>query len=103
MEESQTIITGVVEGVIYRNPENGYSVLDVSSEGKLLTAVGLLAVAEPGEELQMRGRWVKHPTFGSQFKVDAFERRTPKSAADMLRYLSGGTIKGIGPATARTC
>ena len=101
MEESQTMITGVVEGVIYRNPENGYSVLDVSSEGKLLTAVGLLAVAEPGEELQMRGRWVKHPTFGSQFKVEAFERRMPKSAADMLRYLSGGTIKGIGPATAR--
>ncbi len=101
MEETETIITGVVEGVIFRNPENGYSVLDVSVEGKLITAVGLLSVAEPGEELQMRGQWVKHPTFGSQFKVESFERRTPKSAADMLRYLSGGTIKGIGPATAQ--
>ena len=101
MHETETMINGVVEGVIYRNPENGYSVLDVSCEGKLITAVGLLSVVEQGESLEMRGQWVNHPTFGSQFKVEAFERKTPKSAADMLRYLSGGTIKGIGPATAR--
>ena len=101
MEETGTIINGVVEGIIYRNPENGYSVLDVSYEGKLITAVGLLSVVEAGEQLVLRGTWVNHPTFGSQFKVESFERRLPKNAADMLRYLSGGTIKGIGPATAQ--
>ncbi len=101
MEETGTILYGVVEGVIYRNPENGYSVLDVSCDGKLITAVGLLSVVEPGESLSLRGQWVTHPTFGSQFKVEAFERKTPKNAADMLRYLSGGTIKGVGPATAQ--
>ena len=101
MEETGTIINGVVEGIIYRNPENGYSVLDVSWEGKLITAVGLLSVVEAGEQLVLRGSWVNHPTFGSQFKVESFERRLPKNAADMLRYLSGGTIKGIGPATAQ--
>lgn len=101
MEETGTIINGVVEGIIYRNPENGYSVLDVSWEGKLITAVGLLSVVEPGEQLVLRGGWVNHPTFGSQFKVESFERKLPKNAADMLRYLSGGTIKGIGPATAQ--
>ena len=101
MEETETIINGVVEGIIYRNPENGYSVLDVSYEGKLITAVGLLSVVEAGEQLVLRGTWVNHPTFGSQFKVESFERRIPKNAADMLRYLSGGTIKGIGPATAQ--
>ena len=101
MDETGTIINGVVEGVIFRNPENGYSVLDVSCDGKLITAVGLLSVVEPGETLALRGQWVTHPTFGSQFKVEAFERKTPKNAADMLRYLSGGTIKGVGPATAQ--
>ena len=101
MEETETMLNGVVEGVIYRNPENGYSVLDVSSEGTLFTAVGLLSVVEPGETLTLRGQWVTHPTFGKQFKVEAFERKTPKNAADMLRYLSGGTIKGVGPATAQ--
>ena len=101
MEENETMLNGVVEGVIYRNPENGYSVLDVSCDGKLITAVGLLSVVEPGESLSLRGQWVLHPTYGSQFKVESFERNTPKSAADMLRYLSGGTIKGVGPATAQ--
>ena len=101
MDENETMLNGVVEGVIYRNPENGYSVLDVSCDGKLITAVGLLSVVEPGESLSLRGQWVLHPTYGSQFKVESFERNTPKSAADMLRYLSGGTIKGVGPATAQ--
>ncbi len=48
----------------------------------------------------MKGEWTSHPVFGSQFKVSEFERKMPKSAADMLRYLSAGTVKGIGPATA---
>ena len=93
-------LTGIVEGVIYRNPENGYSVLDVSADEKLVTVVGMLSCVDPGEELKMHGAWVNHPTFGRQFKVEAFERSRPQSAGDMLRYLSGGTIKGIGPATA---
>ena len=100
METEETVITGYVEGIIYRNPENGYSVLDFSCDGKIITVVGLLSLVDPGEELTLKGGWVRHPTFGTQFKADAFERRLPKTAADMLRYLSGGTVKGIGPATA---
>ena len=100
MEANETVITGFVEGVIYRNAENGYSVLDISYDGKLITAVGMLSCVDAGEELKMSGSWVVHPTFGSQFKVSAFERKLPKNAGDMLRYLSSGTIKGIGPATA---
>ncbi|MBQ7597447.1 MAG: ATP-dependent RecD-like DNA helicase [Clostridia bacterium] len=94
-------ITGFVDGVIYRNEENGYSVLDMRSEDELFTAVGSLAYVEPGEELLLSGSWVQHPTFGRQFKVQSFTRKRPKTAADMLRYLSGGTVKGVGPATAQ--
>lgn len=98
--ENENTISGFVEDIIYQNAENGYSVLDLSVNGKLITAVGMMAAVTAGEELTMSGEWVTHPTFGLQFKVKAFERKLPKSAADMLRYLSAGTIKGIGPATA---
>ncbi len=94
-------ITGFVDGVIFRNEENGYSVLDMRSEEELFTAVGMLACVDPGEELLLSGAWVQHPTFGRQFKVQSFTRKRPKTAADMLRYLSGGTIKGVGPVTAQ--
>ena len=94
-------ITGFVDGVIYRNEENGYSVLDMRSEDELFTAVGTMACVDPGEELLLSGSWVQHPNFGRQFKVMSFTRKRPKTAADMLRYLSGGTVKGVGPATAQ--
>ncbi len=99
-EKDSTVINGTVEGIVFRNTENGYSVLDVSTEGKLITAVGLLSCVEPGEELAMKGSWTAHPTFGRQFKVESCERKIPKTADDMLRYLSSGVIKGVGPATA---
>ena len=101
METAVDVINGVVEGIVYRNAENGYSVLDISHDGKLITAVGALSCVDVGEELSMRGEWVVHPTFGRQFKVSACERKIPKSAGDMLRYLSSGAVKGIGPATAK--
>lgn len=94
------LLKGYVEDIVFRNAENGYSVIDISCDGNLITAVGMLASVSVGEELTMKGQWANHPVFGSQFKVSEFERKMPKSAADMLRYLSAGTIKGIGPATA---
>ena len=96
----EVIINGYIEDIVYRNAENGYSVFDVSSKGELITCVGTLSSASVGEEISMKGQWTTHPTFGKQFKVEEAERKMPKTAADMLRYLSAGTIKGIGPATA---
>ena len=100
MEENSTVINGFVEDIVFRNAENGYSVIDVSCDGKLITVVGTLASVSVGEEIEIKGQWTTHPTFGMQFKANEFERKMPKTAADMLRYLSAGTIKGIGPATA---
>ena len=76
-EKNSTVINGTVEGIVFRNAENGYSVLDVSTDGKLITAVGLLSCVEPGEELAMKGTWTVHPTFGRQFKVESCERYAP--------------------------
>jgi len=98
--EQEVFIDGTIEDVVYSNPENGYSVIDISCDKKLITAVGIMPSCSPGEKIRLRGQWVTHPSFGKQFKASACERSMPKTAGDMLRYLSGGTIKGIGPATA---
>ena len=98
--DKEIFIEGTIEGVVYSNPENGYSVIDLSYDNTLVTAVGIMPSCSAGEKIKLKGQWVKHPTFGTQFKASACERSMPKSAGDMLRYLSSGTIKGIGPATA---
>ena len=96
----QLTLEGVVEGVIYTNAENGYTVLDVSCDERLITAVGIMPSCSPGEKIKIYGSWKTHPTFGMQFAVEKCERTLPKTAGDMYRYLSGGAIKGVGPATA---
>ena len=93
-------IEGTIEGIIYSNPENGYSVIDLNMDGSLVTAVGIMPSCSAGEKIKLKGEWTTHPTFGKQFKATECERFMPKSAADMLKYLSSGTIKGIGPSTA---
>ena len=93
-------IEGTIEGIIYSNPENGYSVIDLNMDGSLVTAVGIMPSCSAGEKIKLKGEWTTHPTFGKQFKASECERFMPKSAADMLKYLSSGTIKGIGPSTA---
>ncbi len=97
----EIFIEGTIENIVYSNPENGYSVIDLAYNGALVTVVGIMPSCCPGEKLKVRGQWTKHPSFGTQFKATACERSMPKSAGDMLRYLSGGTIKGIGPKMAQ--
>ena len=96
----QLMLEGVVEDIVYSNSENGYTVIDFSSNNQLLTAVGIMPSCSPGEKIKVYGYWKKHPTFGTQFAVEKCERTLPQTAGDMYRYLSGGAIKGVGPATA---
>lgn len=98
--EQEIFIEGTIEDVVYTNPENGYSIIDISCDKALVTAVGIMPSCSAGEKIKLKGQWTTHPTFGKQFKAVACERSLPKSSGDMLRYLSSGTIKGIGPATA---
>ena len=93
-------ITGIVEDVVFQNNENSFTVLDVSCDGELVTAVGELPEVTAGEKVVLTGTWGMHPSFGRQFKVERFERYMPETAAQFLKYLSSGAIKGIGPKTA---
>ncbi len=93
-------IEGTIEDIVYSNAENGYSVIDLSYENVLVTAVGIMPSCAVGEKIKLKGVWTTHPTFGKQFKAESCERQMPKSAGDMLKYLSSGTVKGIGPKVA---
>ncbi len=97
---SSESITGVVEGVVFRNDSNSYTVMDVSVKGELVTCVGILPEIAPGEKVEMTGRWESHQSFGRQFKISEFKRTMPENSAQFLKYLASGTIKGIGPKTA---
>jgi exodeoxyribonuclease V alpha subunit len=92
-----------VKNVTFHNPDNGYSVLKLLKDGGVhpFTAVGHLARVAPGELLDLSGEWVKHETFGEQFRIDAFTPVTPAGREAVERYLGGGAIKGIGPGIAK--
>lgn len=93
-------ITGVVEEIVFQNETNSFTVIDISSGGELITAVGELPEISPGEKVVLTGRWDMHQSFGRQFRIERFERYMPDTAAQYLKYLSSGAIKGIGPKTA---
>lgn len=94
-------LCGSVESIIYHNEKNQYSVIEVLCEDELVTVVGTFPYVGVGEDLKIYGQWTSHPSFGPQFKAEAFEKTAPKTTAAILKYLSGGAVKGIGPATAR--
>ena len=93
-------LCGIIEKITYKNEQNGYTVSIVRSETERVTVVGILPFLSEGENAKFIGKYIVHPTYGRQFSADSFERIAPKSAADILRYLSSGIIKGVGPATA---
>ncbi len=93
-------LCGTVERVVFRNADNGWTVLEVSSDEQLHTVVGVLPEVSVGEEIRARGTFTEHATFGAQFKAEQCERRLPSDASAILRYLSSGAVKGIGPGRA---
>ncbi len=89
-----------VERIVYRNEENGYTVIETTADGNEITAVGTMPEVFEGEHLHLLGRFTSHSSYGEQFKVDAFESIMPTTTLGILKYLSGGAVKGIGAATA---
>ncbi|MGW9214548.1 SF1B family DNA helicase RecD2 [Embleya sp. NPDC055664] len=97
------VLEAVLERITYQNDENGWTVarVDTGRSGtELLTVVGALLGAQPGESIRMRGRWGSHPQFGKQFQVESFSTVLPATVQGIRRYLGSGLIKGIGPKTA---
>ncbi|MFE7501719.1 ATP-dependent RecD-like DNA helicase [Streptomyces albidoflavus] len=94
------VLEAVLERITYANEENGYTVARVDTGrggGELLTVVGALLGAQPGEALRMEGRWGSHPQYGKQFTVENYTTVLPATVQGIRRYLGSGLIKGIGP------
>ncbi|MBP3437531.1 MAG: ATP-dependent RecD-like DNA helicase [Clostridia bacterium] len=100
-KDTALVLKGSVEGIVYRNEENDYTVLEIITEqGELHTAVGMIAAVAEGEDVILYGNWVKHAEYGLQFSFDAYELALPDNSKAILRYLSSGVIKSVGPVTA---
>ncbi len=93
-------LEGYVEHIIYRNTENGYSVLNFVADGQEITAVGSFHFVEEGELLELEGEYTEHPLYGEQFSVEGYEIKAPRDVLAMERYLGSGAVKGIGTALA---
>ena len=93
-------INGYVERIIFRNSENGYTVMNLVTDGEEITCVGLCHGLTQGENIAAQGDFIEHPVYGKQFKLNGFQVVAPKDSFSMERYLASGAIKGIGAALA---
>ena len=101
MEQELEIIQGVISAVVFQNYENGYAVLRLNvGGGQNVTVVGTIPLPAPGERLMVTGKWSNHASYGKQFEAEFLERLLPQTSSEILAYLSGRIIKGIGPRTA---
>ena len=93
-------LAGYVEHIIYRNADNGYTVLNLVSGEEEITCVGIFSAIAEGENIEAFGDYTDHPTYGKQFKVESFEEKAPEDEEAIERYLGSGAIRGIGLALA---
>lgn len=93
-------IKGYVENIIYRNVENGYTVLEIDCDDELITCTGLFNDIGEGELLEGKGEYVINPSYGRQFQIKHYEVHAPEDIRSMEKYLASGAVKGIGPALA---
>lgn len=100
--QSMDEIKGEIKTIIYRNEENGFTVLElIDASGEEITAVGSLPLCSVGERVELYGEWAFHKTYGQQFKAQRSKTLAPATLHALVSYLSGGLIKGIGESTAR--
>ncbi|MBR2452591.1 MAG: ATP-dependent RecD-like DNA helicase [Clostridia bacterium] len=92
---------GMVEGIIYENQSNGYTVCDASCGGHLYTLTGYMPGLSEGEKIIAMGEWKNHPEYGQQFSVSEFERVMPKTENEIELYLGSGILPHVGRSTAR--
>ena len=95
------ILQGTISAVVFQNYENGYAVLRLAAQdGNTVTVVGTIPMPSVGEQLMVTGRWGNHSGYGRQFEAEFLERLLPQTESQILAFLSGRAVKGIGPKTA---
>ncbi len=101
VNEQTEKLQGIIQRVTYHNEQNGYTVAQLNLGGEEITVVGNMPFISHGDDVILYGRYTVHAVYGPQFKVETMEKNMPTDSASLLRYLSTGAIKGVGPSTAR--
>ena len=94
-------IKGQISEIIYQNEINSYTIAEFETDEEQTTIVGYLPFINKGDSLKLVGNFVNHPDYGKQFKIQTFEKIMPETLEALEKYLAGGIIKGVGPATAK--
>ncbi len=94
-------LNGFIDHIVYKNPENGYTVLTLVSGAEEITCVGTFRYADEGENIEITGNYIEHPVYGKQLKMESYEIKAPTDSLAAERYLASGTIKGLGPVLAK--
>lgn len=100
LDEELETLEGYVDKIVFRNGENGYTVLSLVNEDIEMTCVGTFSYIDEGEFLCVKGKYIEHTVYGEQLKVESYEVKEPSDLVSMERYLGSGAIKGIGTALA---
>lgn len=93
-------VKGFIEHIIFRNAENGYTVLNLVDGEEEITCVGIFQTADQGETIEAQGEYITHAVYGEQFKIEHYKIVPPDDAAGIERYLGSGAVKGVGAALA---
>lgn len=94
-------LSGIIDRIIYKNIENGYTVAALETPDGSITAVGILPLVAEGEQIEVEGEYKMNPRHGQQFEVASFLSRLPVEETAILRYLSSGIVKGVRAKTAK--
>lgn len=94
-------VKGFIDHIIYRNKDNGYTVLNLITQEDELTCVGFFKTMDQGETIEAQGEYTRHQVYGKQFKIDQYKILPPSDELSMERYLSSGAVKGVGEALAK--
>ena len=95
------ILDGLVESVIFKSEDTGYVVAKITANKEVNTIVGTMPLIKEGQQIEVKGEWIKHKQFGRQFNVEEYKEVLPTSTKEIEKYLSTGIIHGIGPVTAK--
>ena len=97
-DQELEILQGIITAVVFQNYDNGYAVLRLALEDRqTVTVVGTIPLPAVGERLMVTGKWNSHSSYGRQFEAEFLERLMPQTATEIITYLSGRVIKGVGP------
>ena len=94
-------IIGEITNIIYRNEINSYTIAEFETDDESTTVVGYLPFVNVGDTLKLIGKFIEHKDYGTQFKVDTFEKMMPQTLSALERYLANGNVKGVGKAIAK--